>query len=152
MKKMNKKKVAVGVGLGLAAAAAAGAGYYFYGSKHAAGNRKRAAAWASDFRTDVLTNAKKLQKLDERSYRKIVDEAMKAYARLKTIDKADLASAARELKGNWKAVKREVGRVAVAEKKVVRREAKKALRTVKRVIPRMPAKKTKKPARRGGKS
>ncbi len=144
MKRSNKKKVAVGVGLGLAAAAAAGAGYYFYGSKHAAGNRKRAAAWASDLKADVVSNAKKLGKLDERSYKKVVDEAMKAYQNVRTIDKRDLLAAAAELKGNWKAIEREVGRVAKTEKKVVRREAKKAFRTVKRVIPRMPKKSAKK--------
>jgi len=143
MKKKNKKKVAVGVGLGLASVAAAGVGYYFYGSKHAAGNRKRASAWASDFRSDVLRNAKKLKKLDERSYRKIVDEAMQAYQRVRTVDRRDLMAAAQELKGNWKAIAHEVGRVAKQEKRVVRREGKKAFRAVKRVIPRMPAKKKK---------
>ncbi|MDO8521500.1 MAG: hypothetical protein Q7S52_05290 [bacterium] len=144
MKKTNKKKVALGVGLGLAAAAAAGAaGYYFYGSKHAAGNRKRAAAWASDLKADVLRNAKKLKKLDERSYRRIVDEAMRAYQNVRAIDKRDLMAAAAELKGNWGNIKREVGRVALAEKKVARREVKKAIRTVKRVIPRKLGKKKK---------
>lgn len=151
MKKRNKKKVVVGVGFGLAAAAAAaGAGYYFYGSKHAAGNRKRAAAWAIDFRSDVLRNAKKLKKFDERTYRVVVDEAMRAYQNVRTIDKRDLMAAAAELKGNWKAIEREVGRVAKAEKKVARREVKKAIRKVKRVIPRIP-KKLAKSVRRGGK-
>ncbi len=142
MAKSNKKKIAVGVGLGLAAAAAAaGAGYYFYGSKHAAGNRKRAAAWAEDFKADVLAKAKRLKKLDERAYRTVVDEAMKAYANVRTIDKKDLAVAAAELKGNWDAIRREAERVAKAEKKVVHREVKKAVRTVKRVIPRKLGKK-----------
>ena len=142
MAKRKGKKIAVGVGLGLAAAAAAaGAGYYFYGSKHAAGNRKRAAAWALDFKADVLTRAKRLKKFDKRAAHTIVNEAMKAYQNVRSIDKRDLAEAAAELKGNWEAIRREAGRVAKAEKKVVRREAKKAVRAVKRVIPRNLAKK-----------
>ncbi|OGZ11053.1 MAG: hypothetical protein A3C93_01620 [Candidatus Lloydbacteria bacterium RIFCSPHIGHO2_02_FULL_54_17] len=144
MAKSNKKKIAVGVGLSLAAAAAAaGAGYYFYGSKHAAGNRKRAAAWAEDFKADVVAKTKKLKKFDERAYRVAVDEAMKAYANVRTIDKKDLARAAAELKGNWQAIAREAKRVAKADKRIVHREVKKAVRTVKRVIPRKLGKKKK---------
>ena len=146
-KKINKKKVAVGVGLGIAAAAGAvAAGYYFNGSKHAAGNRKRAAAWASDLKSDVVRKAKKLKKLDERAYQRVVDEAMKAYQNVRAIDKGDLASAALELKRNWKAIEREIGSVAKAanaERKVVRREVRKAMRKVKHVIPRIPVKKKK---------
>lgn len=146
MKRMNKKKVAVGVGLGLAAAgAAAAAGYYFYGSKHAAGNRKKAAVWANKLKADVLKNAKKAKKLDERAYHAIVNEAMKAYQNVRSIDKSDLRSAAGELKANWKAVEREINRVGKKEGKV----AKRAVRRAKRIIPRMLGKK--KPARRGGK-
>jgi len=141
MAKINKKKVALGVGLGLAAAAA-GAGYYFYGSKHATGNRKKAVRWANDFQADVLRNAKKLKKLDEHAYRTLVDEAMKAYENVRSIDKADLRSAAAELKKNWKNMEREINRVAKTEKKVVGRVAKKAVKSVKRVIPRTPAKKS----------
>ena len=64
MAKMNKKKVAMGVGLGLAAAGALGAGYYLYGSKNAAGNRKKAARFARAFHANILRKAKKLKKLD----------------------------------------------------------------------------------------
>lgn len=143
MVRKNKKKVALGVGLGLAAAAGAlGAGYYFYGSKHAAGNRKRAAAWASDLKSDVERNAKKLKKFDERAYHTMVNEAMKAYQNVKTIDKRDLESAAAELKANWKNVKREIDRVGKAEQKVAGRAVKKAVKTVKRAIPRTVAKKS----------
>ncbi len=62
MAKASKKKVALGVGLGLAAAAAAGAGYFFYGSKEAAKNRKKAAKWAQSLQADAMKKAKRLQK------------------------------------------------------------------------------------------
>ncbi len=126
MKKTNKKKVALGVGLGLAAAAAAGAGYYFYGSKEATKHRKKVAKWAGDMKDDVVKRAKKLQKLDEKAYKAIVDESVKAYERVKSIDKADLAAAAAELKSNWKNVERELARVGKKEVKVIKKAGKKA--------------------------
>lgn len=144
MAKINRKKVALGIGLGLAAAAgAAAAGYYFYAAKGAAGNRKKAVRWANDLHADVLRNAKKLKKFDERAYKTVVDEAMKAYENVKSIDKADLRSAAAELKANWKNVEREINRVAKTEKKVAGRAVKRAFKTVKHVIPRTVAKKKK---------
>lgn len=145
MAKIDKKKVAVGVGLGLAAAGAAlGAGYYFYGSKDAAGNRKKAAAWANKLHAEVMKNAKKIKKLDERAFKAIVDETMKAYQNVRSIDQADLQSAVAELKQNWKAVEREVNRVAKTEKKIAGKAVRKAVKTVKRIVPRAPAKKRKK--------
>ncbi len=136
MKKTNTKKVALGVGLGLAAAAAAGAGYYFYGSKDAKTHRKKVAKWAGDMKEDVVKRAKKLQKLDEKAYKAIVDESVKAYERVKSIDKADLAAAAAELKSNWKTVERELARVGKKEarviKKVGKETAKKTVKSVKK--------------------
>jgi len=140
MKKANKKKVAVGVGLGLAAAGAA-AGYYFYGSKNAAGNRKKAAHFATALKADVVKNAKKMQKVDARAYHKVVDEAMKAYKSVKSIDQKDLASAAAELKANWKNIEAEINRVSKKEGKIAKKAVKKVVAKVKRSIPRTAPKK-----------
>ena len=149
MAKVNKKKVALGVGLGLAAAGAAlGAGYYFYGSKHAGGNRKKASKWASDFKAEVIKNAQKVQKLDERAYKVAVNEAMKAYGNIRSIDKRDLASLAQELKQNWKVIHREIDRVAKKEGKVAKRAWKKTAKKVAHVIPRRPVKTPKKPIKK----
>lgn len=143
MAKLNKKRVALGAGLGLAAAAGAlGAGYYFYGSKHAAVNRKKASVWVNDFKSDVVKNAKKLKKFDEHAYRVVVDEAMKAYQGVKSIDKADLRSVAAELKQNWKIIEREIDRVSKKEGKVAKRAVKKAIKCAERVIPRKLIKKS----------
>jgi hypothetical protein len=139
--KKNKTKVALGVGLGIAAAAA-GAGYYFYGSPQGSTHRKKAAKWAGDFKTDVIKKAKKLQKLDERAFRVIVDESAKAYERLKSVDESDVRAAALELKANWKNVENELSRVAkksggVAKKAV--KVAKKSVKAAKKAV--APAKK-----------
>lgn len=112
-KKVDKKKVGLGVGLGLAAAAASAAGYYFYASKDASKNRKKAAKWANDFKGDVMAKAKKLKKFDEKAYRTLVDETMRAYKSVKSIDGQDLAAAALELKSNWKNVQAELARLGI---------------------------------------
>ena len=103
-KVVSKKKVALGVGLSLAAVAAAGAGYFFYGSKDAAKNRKKTAAWSQKLHKEVLSKAKKLKKLDEKALRTIVDESTRAYEKVKSIDKKNLQKAAQELKGDRKSV------------------------------------------------
>lgn len=135
MAKVNKK-VALGVGAGLATVAALGAGYYFFGSKNSAQHRKKAVRWANDLKTDVLRGAKKLKKLDEKAYKTIVDESMKAYAGIKSIDKDDLARAGKELKQNWKRVEAEMKRVERGGEKEAKRVAKKVVRTARRVLPK----------------
>ncbi len=133
-KPVSKKKVALGVGLGIAAAAAAGAGYFFFGSKEAAKHRTKAVKWAQTLHADALKKAKKLQKLDEKAWKTIVDESMSAYEKVKSIDKKDLANAAKELKSNWKHVNAELSRVASKETKVVKKAATKAVSVGKKVI------------------
>ncbi len=141
-KPVSKKKVALGVGLGLAAAAAAGAGYFFFGSKDGAKHRKQAAKWAQTLHADALKKAKRLQKLDEKAWKTIVDESMRAYEKVKSVDKADLASAARELKSNWKHVSAEFSRVAKKDTKAVKAVAKKAVRAGKKAVAKAVSKKT----------
>lgn len=139
MKKADKTKVAVGVGLGLAAAAA-GAGYYLFGTQGGKVARKKAVRWADDFKGDVIKKAKKLEKMDERAFRTIVDESSKAFERVKSIDKKDLGAAAAELKKNWKNIEAEITRVAKKDtkvaKKVVKVVTKKVVKTVKKATPK----------------
>ena len=145
MAKVSKKKVAVGTALGLAAAAAGAAGYFFFGSKDAAKRRAKAAAWSRKLHADVVSKAKKLKKLDEKAIRTIVDESSRAYEKVKSVDKADLAGAARELKNNWKHISAELTRVAKKDVRVVKSATKKAVssakKTVSKVVTKMPAKK-----------
>lgn len=96
-----------GVALGaLAAAAAAGAaaGYYFYASPDAKKHRKIAAAWASDMKKDVERQAKKLKNIDKAKLATVIDDAAAAYESARTVDRTELARAARELKANWRKI------------------------------------------------
>ena len=131
---MNKKKVGLGVGLGLAAAAASAAGYYFYASKDAAKNRKKVSKWATDMKSDVMAKAKKMKKFDQRVYKTIVDESMKAYKSVKSVDPKDLALAAAELKSNWKNVEAEISRVAKKDGVKVKKAVKKAVVSAQKIV------------------
>lgn len=117
------KKVALGVGVGLGVAAASAAGYYFFGSKNAKKNRAQAAVWANKLKKDVVARAKKLKVMDEKAMKKVVTEASRAYAAMKSVDKRELKKAVKELHDNWQAVMKEASttgkKVARAAKKSV---------------------------------
>lgn len=125
MAKTNKKGVAAGV-LAVAAAGVA-AGYYFYASKDAKKNRRIAAQWARDMKKETLRQAKKLGELDRKTLMSAVDKAAAAYETVRSVDRAELARAVRELKTNWQELAREAG-AAVARPRTVR----KAVRTAKK--------------------
>lgn len=134
-KQIDGKKVALGVGLGLASAALGGAAYYFYGAKGAKANRKKAEKWAHDMKAEVIKKAKLAKKLDEKAMKTIVAEVGKAYEKVQSIDKKDVAMLANELKGNFAEIKKEVERVSATG-------AKKAVKAVKKVAKKVaPAKK-----------
>ncbi len=142
-KKRSGAKTAMEVGAGvLAAAAVAGAGYYFYGDKNAKKHRKAANKWVKDMKKDVVREAKKLKRMDQKAMARIVDKAAAMYEGVRSVDRKDLRAAAGELKRNWEMVKSEVrggARKVVkrATKKSVKKTAKKA---VKKAVKKAPKK------------
>jgi predicted RNA methylase len=108
--------VEIGAGV-LAAAAAAGAGYYFYGADNAKKHRKSASTWAKGMKNDVVREAKKLKKVDQKAMAAIIDKAAGAYQGVRSVDAADLRAAAQELKKNWREVQREIGSAATGMKR-----------------------------------
>ena len=131
--------VEIGAGV-LAAATAAGAGYYFYADKHAKKHRKAASKWAKDMKTQVVKEAKKLKRLDQKAMARVVDEAAAMYAGVRSIDRKDLRQAAGELKRNWEAVKHEVAGGARRVQSAAKRSAKQTSKKV--VTAKKAAKKT----------
>ncbi len=125
----TETKVEIGVGAAALAAAAAGAGYYFYGDKNAKKHRAAATKWAKGMKADVIAEAKKVKKFDQKVMGQIVDSVSAAYTSVRSVDKKDLTAAARELKKNWKAVQAEISgmtKSAAPAKKTVKKVAKKA--------------------------
>lgn len=128
MAQAPNKKAAAGLAAAAAAAGAAAAGYYFYASKDAKQNRKLAAKWARDMKDDVVKQAKKVQDIDRGQLLKIIDGAVASYETVRSVDRNDLKSAAKELKNNWQLLSEEVlGRGKKTAKKSVSR-AKKAVK------------------------
>lgn len=130
IKKKSGMGVKSAVGIIAAAAAASAAGYYFYASKDASKNRKIAAKWANDMKKEVIKKAKQVKALDSKAMAIIVDEAASAYHKIRSIDKADIASASAELKKNWQSIAKELGVVSGAAKK----STKAAVKATKKVV------------------
>lgn len=147
-KKQGTAKTALEVGAVVAAAAAAG--YYFYGDKNAKKHRAAASKWAKGMKADVLKEAKKLKKLDQKAVGSIVDKASAAYMTARSVDKKDVAAAARELKKHWKSVQAELGAAGAKVKSAAKKAMKKA--TPKKAVKKRPAKKAPKKAAKKGAS
>jgi len=108
--KTHTGRVATEVGIGLAAVGAAAAlGYYFYGSDKAHRHRKIAAKWATDMKKEVVREVKTLKENNPEAFAMIVDRVSREYRDIAGIDETELKRATRELKMNWKLVKREAG-------------------------------------------
>ena len=148
--KQSTAKTAAEVGAGLAAVAAvAGAGYYFYASPKAKKHRAAASKWAQGMKADVLKEARKLKKVDQKQIANVVDAAAAAYATARSVNAKDLKAAANELKRNWKNVQAEIGSRAAKAVKSVRKAASK--KAPKRPAAKKGAKKAPKKAKKAAK-
>lgn len=130
-KKKTGKRAGAVIGAAALAATAAGAaaGYYFYVSKDAKSNRKLAAKWARDLKSDVVREAKKVGDVSKADVIKLVDKATKVYTSARSVDPAELRRAAAELRSNWSEI------IAEAEggaKKAAKRAKGSAKRAVKK--------------------
>ncbi len=139
----TKAMLAAELGAGVAAAA----GYYFYGDKKAKKHRDAASAWAKGMKTQVLKEAKKIQKIDQKAVAAIVDAAAVAYAGARSVHAEDVKRAGAELKKHWMMIQKEAaaeGRsVKNAVRKAVKKGAKKlAKKSTKKAAPKKAVKKS----------
>ncbi len=104
-------KITMGVGV-----LAEAAGAYFSGPK---GLKRRAAvkSWTLKMKGDVLEEIEHLKDLGERQYREIIDGAALRYRALRHVDPKELEVIARELKGHWRNIRRDVNRAMAGERK-----------------------------------
>jgi hypothetical protein len=143
----SKGMVAAEIGAGVVAAgAAAAAGYYFYGDKKAKKHRQAASKWAKGMKTQVVKEAKKVQKLDQKTMAAIIDSAAMAYAGARSVNAADVKQAASELKQHWQTIQKEVSSEGRSVKKAVKKAAKAgakkvAKKAVKKVVKKAAPKK-----------
>ncbi|MBV9159949.1 MAG: hypothetical protein JO019_05140 [Candidatus Kaiserbacteria bacterium] len=129
----TNRKTALGAGALAAAAAAAAAGYYFYASPNAKKNRRIAASWTAGLKREVVKQAKSVQKMDRKQMLSVIDKAVRAYGAARSLDRRELARAAKELRDNWQKLSLEVRPVkAVARKTAARKTAAKRSKRARR--------------------
>jgi len=102
----KKKMKAVEMGAGVAAGiAGALAGAYLLYARTNPRQKKRAKAWAMKARKAAGMEAKKLSSIGEHEYHRIVEKAMKHYGAMEHVGGAEIASAIRDAKSEWKHIK-----------------------------------------------
>lgn len=139
VKKMSKG-AKIGIGAGVATAAALGAaGVYFVASKNAKGHRAKAKKLFDKAKVDVLREAKKVKKISQADFERVVSGVMKGYAALKEERPEEMMHVANELKAGWKELQKGAKKAAPKAKAAVK-NAKKA---VKKLAPKKPVQKKK---------
>ncbi len=116
--------------LGGLAAAVAGA-YFIYGNKEVQKKAKKVKGWALKAKGEVLEKIEKLKAVDEKLYHDTIDAVMKKYEKIKSIDTTEAIAVAKELKGHWKNIKKELQGGAKKVTKVAKKVAKDAGKAVK---------------------
>ncbi len=124
-----KRAQAVTIGAGIAAgiAGALAGAYLLY--ERTQPQRKKAQAWVMKARKSAAVEAKQLASIGEKEYQRIVEKAMKHYGAMEHIGGAEIASAIRDAKAEWKHIQSEAKKAAkpVAKaRKAKRTPAKKA--------------------------
>ena len=125
-----------GVGITAAVAAAAAGAYFLYGTNEGKKQRKKIRGWALKAKGEVLEQLENLKEVNEEAYNKVVETVTRKYKDLKQVDPSELASMARELKGHWNSIQRElvatqktVKKAAATGKKIVRKPRRAKKRT-----------------------
>jgi hypothetical protein len=95
-------KAGIGAGLAALAAATAAGAYYFYGSKDANKHRKQMKGWAIKARGEVVERLENMKNMTEESYDKAVGQVMDKYKKVKSINPAEVAALAQDLRRHWK--------------------------------------------------
>jgi hypothetical protein len=128
----RRKAIEIGAGVTTGIAAALVGGYLLY--KGTGPQRKKAKAWVEKARAEAARDVKKLNRVGEIEYKRIVDKAMRHYGSLAKVNTAELAAAARDLKDDWNRIRTEVKRATAnrrararkpVQKKSVRRRVRK---------------------------
>jgi hypothetical protein len=127
----------VGIGAGVAAVALGAAGAFFLASKNAKGHRAKAKKLFDRAKVDVTREVKKLKKMSQADYERVVSTVMKGYAALKEERPEEMMHVANELKAGWKNLNKGVSKSLPKAKAV----AKKVVKTAKKVVAKKAVKK-----------
>jgi hypothetical protein len=117
MKNMTKNKVTksndgktaaeVGLGLGMLAALSAGA-YYLYGTKEGVKKRLKIRGWMLKAKGEMMEKMENMKEVNEGNYNALVENVMKKYRGVKSIDPKEIDEMVGDLKKHWKNIKRHI--------------------------------------------
>jgi len=111
MKKTSKKKKngngwLVG-GVFLLALMGSVASYFLGGDKNK-NNRAKAKAWMTKARDEVMRDLKRVGRVSEKEFERIITKVQNRYAGLKSVDNRELKAFISDMRKHWKEVVREV--------------------------------------------
>lgn len=95
---MGKLTKALGTGLGLALAATAGA-YLLY--KKNPQFRRKTNQWAEKMKREIKETLSGLNEINQTTFKQTIDQVSQRYARMKDVNKAELAGLVADLKDAW---------------------------------------------------
>ena len=128
-KRVTQMKVGVGIAAGIAGALAGA--YLLYARTKP--QQKQAKAWVVKARKAAAVDAKKLTRIGEGEYHRIVEKAMRHYGAMEKISAPEIASAVRDAKDEWKHIQAEAKKVVKpVAKKLAKKVAKKPVKAKKR--------------------
>lgn len=119
--KARKKAVKIGASAAAGIAAALVGGYLLY--QQTEPQRQKAKTWIGKARIEAAGKIKKLGRVSESEYNKIVDQAMRHYGSLAKANTAELVAAARDLKNDWNRIRTEVRKATVSKQVHAKRPA-----------------------------
>lgn len=122
-------------GLAAATMAAAAGAYYLYGSKDAAKNRKKTAAWMRRAEREIVHEAKKLKNaaFTEDNYRKAINIVAARYSKLKDVDPDDVKRFVSAVQKSWQQAGKAVKARASSMQGAAKKKAKKIVRKAKKM-------------------
>ncbi len=124
-KKMRKLAVEVGAGVVTAAALAGAAAYLLSNTKMAKKGKAKARAWTLKAKREIVRNVRAARRMSQADYARLVDRAVKRASALEHANAAEIMQAAREMKGEWKRIRRHAEMTAKGARRPARRTAKK---------------------------
>ncbi len=127
-RRMKAIKMGAGIAAGIAGALAGG--YLLY--TRTKPQQRKAKVWVMKARKAAGFEAKKLARIGEKEYQRIIEKAMKHYGAMHKIGGAEVVAAIRDAKAEWRHIERQAKKVAKPVRKRPAKKAKKTRRAVRR--------------------
>lgn len=120
----KKQTSSTGVGIAVAAAVVAAAGVAFlYGTDSGKKSRKKIKGWTLKAKGEILEKLESAKEISEETFEKIAEQVLAKYSKVKSIEQKELDTFAKELKGHWRSIKKELATSAPKAKKAPAKKA-----------------------------